>query len=199
MNLKTILSMCVVTFYLVASTAARGDCASLVGEDDAIRLLTKTDPSKISDPDKPCISASIHILSELRSVRNIPLLVSYLSYHREEEPGEKEGFLLHPPVEGNEYPAIIALSRWDDEVRIPLLIVIESDSSSQLERSNAAYAILLTFLKKPDFNGGIQFLRTAEATIGPNGKRNLESALKYLRSVPACIRSKQECDKSFDK
>jgi hypothetical protein len=197
MNLRTVLLICIAVIALLFSPAARGDCPTVVTEDDAIRVLTKTDPNKISGSDKPCVSASINLLIGARSIRTIPLLISYLPYHREEEPGEKEGFLLHPPIEGNEYPAVVALSRWDDEVRIPLLVIIESDSSSQLERNNAAHAILLSFLKNSNFSGGIQFLRTAQATIGPNGKRNLESALKYLQSVPACIRFKQECASAF--
>ncbi len=197
MKLREVLLICVAVVSLLSSCAARADCRSVVTEDDAIRVLTKTDPNRIVDSDKPCVSASINLFIGLSSVRNIPLLISYLSYHREEEPGEKEGFLLHPPIEGNEYPAVVALSRGTDETRVPLLVIIESDGTLQLERNNAAHAILLSFLKNSDFNGGIQYLRTAEATIGPSGKRNLESALKYLQTVPACIRFKQECSNAF--
>jgi hypothetical protein len=197
MQLREFLLRCAAVICLLVSPTARGDCRSVVTEDDAIRVLTKTDPNRIVDSDKPCVSASINLFIGLSSVRNIPLLISYLSYHREEEPGEKEGFLLHPPIEGNEYPAVIALSRGTDETRVPLLVIIESDSTLQLERNNAAHAILLSFIKNSDFNGGIQYLRTAEATIGPSGKRNLESALKYLQTVPACIRFKQECSNAF--
>jgi hypothetical protein len=197
MKLREVLLICVAVVSLLSSCAARADCPSVVTEDDAIRVLIKTDQNRIVDSDKPCVSASINLFIGLSSVRNIPLLISYLSYHREEELGEKEGFLLHPPLEGNEYPAVVALSRGTDETRVPLLVIIESDGTLQLERNNAAHAILLSFLKNSDFNGGIQYLRTAEATIGPSGKRNLESALKYLQTVPACIRFKQECSNAF--
>jgi len=197
MKLREAFLPCIVMVLLLSSGAARGDCPSVVGEGDAMRVLTKTDPSKISDSDKPCVSASINLLGELRSVQSIPLLVSYLSYHREEEPGEKAGFLIHPPIEGNEYPAVVALSRWTDEIRVPLLIIVESDNSSQLEKNNAAHAILLSFLKNSDFGGGIRYLQVAETTIGPSGKRNVESTLKYLQTVPACIRFKQECDSAL--
>jgi hypothetical protein len=197
MKLRTGLSMCAVVVSLLALPVARGDCPSVVTGDDAIRVLTKTDPNRIVDSDKPCVSASINLLIGLHSVQNIPLLISYLSYHRELEEGEAAGFTLHPPIEGNEYPAVVALSVWAEDVRVPLLVVIESNASSELERNNAAHAILLTFLKNSEFNGGIQYLRASEAAIGPSGKRNIESALKYLQTVPACIRFKQECNNAF--
>jgi hypothetical protein len=52
-----------------------------------------------------------------------------------------------------------------DGARAPLLIVIEPESNSQLEKNNAANAILLSFVNSSDFSAGIRFLQNAEVTI----------------------------------
>jgi hypothetical protein len=193
MKIWALLLQCFVLLSLPISLAASGECVGVKTEDDAIKALTAHVPSDISGADQPCVSASIDLLSELRSTRSIPLLISYLAYRREEQPGEKEGILLHPLIEGNEYPSVTALAHVGNEARLPLLIVVESDGGSQLDRKNAAHSILLSFLTNSGVAGGVQYLEDAEMAIGPSGRRNLEDALKYLQTVPACIRFKGQC------
>ena len=193
MKIWVLLLQCFMLLGLPISPMASGECARVKTEDDAIKTLTARAPTDISKADQPCISASIDLLAELRSIRSIPLLMSYLTYPREEKPGEKEGFLLHPRIEGNDYPSVTALAHIGSEARLPLLTVVESDEGSQLEKNNAAHAILLSFLTNSGVVGGVRYLEDAEMAIGPSGRRNLEDALKYLQTVPACIRFKDQC------
>jgi hypothetical protein len=193
MKIWLLLLQCFVLLSLPISRIASGECASVKTEDDALKTLTARSLTDISKGDQPCISASIDLLAELHSTLDIPLLISYLTYRREDAPGEKEGILLHPRIEGNEYPSVTALAHVGNEARLPLLIVVESDAGSQLEKNNAAHAILLSFLTNSGVAGGIRYFEDAGMAIGPSGRRNLEDALKYLQTVPACTRYKDQC------
>lgn len=193
MLLKQSFTTGIAAIIVLFNGAAHATCPQVVSAEDAIQVLTKMSPKEIKDPDRPCVSASIHLLGELRPANTIPLLISYLSYHREQLPGEKDGFVMNTPIEGNEYPAIVALSQEGDDARIPLLVVVESEGSSQLERNNAAHAILATFLNDGGVSEGIKYLHNAATRSTPDSKKNVGSALAYLRGVPACLRSPQAC------
>lgn len=188
-----LLLQCCIVLSLPFSSMASGECVSVKTEDDAMKTLMARAPADISKADQPCVSASIDLLSELRSARSIPLLISYLTYHREEQPGEKEGFLLHPRIEVDEYPSVTALAHLGSEARLPLLIIVESDAESRLKKNNAAHAILLSFRTNSGVADGIRYFEDAGMAIGPSGRRNLEDSLKYLQTVPACIRFKDQC------
>lgn len=136
------------------------------------------------------------LLGELHYVRSVPLFISYLAFRREAYPGETSGVLFHVPIDGNEYPAILALGEIGAEARLPLLIVVESGTTDQLTRNNAAQALLHSFYQSK-MTDGIIYLRNAEKEIGPLGKRNLEASLAYLKTTPACLRHKEECASAF--
>jgi len=162
----------------------------------AIDVLTKRSPSETDPDNRKCIEAAIAAVSQFRSAKAVPELIRYLEYRRSDKDKEPDTVLLHPYIEGHDYPAVVALSRIGAPARSLLLKVIKSRNTSVLERQNAAHAILLSFVHEPNGNpgDGIRFIREAEATTNAQSAEQMEQVIAYLLGTPACQRSAPKCD-----
>jgi hypothetical protein len=127
------------------------DHSRINSAESAIQVLERLAPTTDDSDEKQCIKGAINVTSQLRPVNAIPQLIRYLSFIRDKEDWEVTSVLgtsvrLHPPVEGDDYPAIVALARIGEPARVALLQTIESDKSSSTELNNAAHAIELSFV-----------------------------------------------------
>lgn len=107
--------------------------------------------------------------------------------------------ILHPYVEGGDYPAIVALARIGAAARPALVRVIEANEPATLEWQNAAHAIVLSFVHEPerDPGRGILYLRNLAPSTDPRARARLEQAASYILTTEACQRRSEECDKAF--
>lgn len=167
-------------------------------EHAAIAFLQAHEPKQNDKTSQVCIIEAIDVLSQLRSQAAVPQLVRYLQYQRPEGPGESSGFLLRPPIEGDRYPAVLALARVGASARGPLLRTIEEGTSSNLELQNAAHAIILSFLlgKEQDPAEGVAFLTAAVANTGKPSEKRLQKAIEYAVASPACRRVSPNCERA---
>ena len=174
------------------------NASKLDNEQIVLEVLSKLDPNDRDSDSRKCIQTAIEIASQLRSGIAIPQLIRYLAFRRDKYPDEGTGMLLHMPIEGDEYPAIVALARIGAGARPALLQAIESDVSSVTEKQNAAHAIGLSFMYEPDRNpgNGIAFLRDAERTADDRKKINLEQAVAFILTTRACQRYADKCDEA---
>ena len=164
--------------------------------DAAVRVLTRYAPSTKDGEERACIASAINVLSGLRSERGVPELIRHLEF-RGEEPAEWGGALmrLHPYVEGEEYPAVLALARIGEPARPLLLSFIQSSHRSEIKRNNAAHALALSFTQEPGGDPGraVLLIRRAELTAGQKERPQLESALEYILASRVCERSAPRC------
>jgi hypothetical protein len=106
----------------------------LDSESTVLQILETSSPSETNSDLRQCVTGAIEYASELRSQAAIPQLIRYLSFSKDLTVLEKHGFLLHPPLEGDDYPAVLALARIGTPARPALLQVMQSDSVSLLEQ-----------------------------------------------------------------
>jgi len=171
-------------------------------EDAAIRTLSDRSPAASDAISRQCIASAIEVSSALRSSKAIPQLIRYLSFKKDEPPDVGNVVvLLHPPIEGEDYPAVVALARIGPPARIALLQTIESKSPAQIEFQNAAHAIALSFLHEPGHAPGeaILYLREAEPEADAKARQNLEQAVSSILKTPACARAQSGCTDSARK
>ena len=164
----------------------------------AVAVLKSLNPNETDAAARHCISASIEAISFFKDGIGVPELIRYLTFHRIVPPEEANGIILHVPFEGYEYPAITALSRIGEPARPGLLNVIESDRASEMERQNAAHALVLSFVRdgSEDPGQGIRYIRAAERSVDTPSKRRLEEAIAYILKTPACSRFAPKCTKA---
>lgn len=184
---------------LVASCGAQ-TCSEgpIQTESAASASLRSHNPEQGDAASGVCITEAISVLSQLRSATGIPQLIRYLQYHRPLAPGEASGFFLHPQIEGNDYPAVLALARVGPDARESLLRVVESAGTSHLERRNAAHAIVLSYLLGKDRNPaeGVAFLKAAITRSDKASQGRLKEAIESAVGTPACKRVAPKCEKA---
>jgi len=161
-----------------ACSAETCNGTSIDGESSIIAVLATHAPTDQDREARNCITEAIEFSSEVRPQGAVPQLIRYLVFHKDPPPEESQGLILHPPIEGDDYPAVLALARIGAGARPLLLQVICSESTSTLARQNAAHAIVMSFLLEPEHDPGkgILYLRQAEAggrcwhekTFGPS-------------------------------
>jgi len=171
-----------------------GQCPEFQGELGAVGVLTARSADRVPDADRECVRTALVVLEGAKSARNIPLLISYLSFRRDDYLGEKEGFMTRAVVEGDRYPAVLALAETGHDAYIPLVMTVESASSTPLVRHNASHAILIGKRELSGLGSGLEYLRDAEVATNAEGKKAIEDALQFLLTVPTCALYKSECE-----
>lgn len=164
-------------------------------ESEALNILLSSTPSSTNPETRQCIAAAIDYSGELRSKASIPQLIRYLSFHKENPAARHPTFLLHPPIEGEDYPAVLALEQIGMPARIFLIKVVQSSSASAIERQNATHAIILSFLNEPqhDPGKGILYLRQAKVNEDPATVMRIDQMIKYALTTPVCTRFAPKC------
>ena len=161
----------------------------------ALAVLKALSPNETDAVSRHCISVSINVISFFKDATAVPELIRYLTFHRVVPPEEAHGAILQVPIEGYEYPAILALANIGEPARPGLLGVIESDRASEMERQNAAHALVLNFRGREGNDPGqsIRYIRAAERFVDTPSKRRLEAAIDYILKTPACSRFAPKC------
>lgn len=164
----------------------------------AVEVLKTLKPNETDAAPRHCILVSIRVISQLKDEAAVPELIRYLTFHRDAQPEEAKGILIQTRIEGDEYPAILALARIGEPSRSRLLRVIESNQASDIERQNAAHALVLSFLHPEGDDPGraIRYIRGAESSVNTASKRRLEEGVAYILKTPACARFAGKCEKA---
>jgi len=170
--------------------------AKINSAEDAIDVLDRLSPSDPNPDSRICIENAIATVTQFRSTQAIPELVRYLSFHRNKYPEEDSPAVIRLYVEGNEYPAIVALAHLGPAIRQPLLEAIESIASSNTIVQNAGHAIALSFGNENEKDPGkaIIFLRDAESSANDLTKQRLEQAVAFILKTPQCKRLAAKCN-----
>lgn len=166
----------------------------------ALTVLKALSPSETDVDSRRCISAAIRVVSQTRDEFAVPELIRYLTFQRDAPPEEAKGLFIQTRIEGDEYPAILALARIGKAARPQLLKVIESDRASETERNNAAHAIVLSFRQGASDDPGqsIRYIRDAEPRVDTASKNRLEQAVAYILTTPACsLNNSTSCKKAY--
>ncbi len=167
----------------------------LQSESDVLNILRSSTPLSRSPETRHCIAAAIDYAGELRSKAAIQQLVRYLFFQKESPTEKHPTFQWHSPIEGEDYPAVLALAEIGAPARPVLLKVIESESASLLERQNAAHAIVMSFLSGPKSNPGkgILYLRQAKRNKSPVIAIRIDQMIHYTLTTRACTRFAPKC------
>jgi hypothetical protein len=167
----------------------------LLSESEVLNILASSTPSSRSPETRQCIASAIDYAGELRSKAAIPQLVRYLSFYKGSPAEKHPTFLLHPFIEGEDYPAVLALASIGVPARSVLLNVIESESASLIERQNATHAIVLSFLSgtKPDPGKAILFLRSSKTHSDTATQKRVDQMIGYALTTHACVRFAPKC------
>jgi hypothetical protein len=162
---------------------------------EALAVLRGQDPFETDPAAVQCIAGAIDMIDELKFRAAIPELVRYLPFKKPLSPAEKKGFFLHPPLEGDDYPALRALARIGEPARADVLRVIQGNQASTLVRNNAAHAIVISFAVGPELDAakGIEFLKSAKARAGSTAGARDEGAVRYAITTEACKRIEPRC------
>lgn len=167
----------------------------LQSESDVLNILATSRPSSTNPETRECILGAINYASELHSRAAIPELIRFLSFQKESLGEKQQAFALHLPIEGEDYPAVLALGNIGAPARANLLKVIQSDSASVLERQNATHAIILSFLNEPEHDPGkgIVYLKQAAVGADPAIQSRLNQVISYALTTQACTRFAPKC------
>lgn len=171
------------------------DHSRINSAESAIQVLERLAPTTDDSDEKQCIKGAIGVTSMLHSVSAIPQLIRYLSFKRDKESWESSTVKLRPTIEGNDYPALVALAGLGEQARVALVQTIESEKSSSTELNNAAHAIELSFVYEPERVPwkGILYLRSAETGASPGTQERLERAVSYILTTDSCSRFSTKC------
>ena len=197
--MKKILAVCA-TLILCVTYCFSQPCieTQIDSEKSAVAVLKAMSPNETDAVSRHCISVSINVISFFKDATAVPELIRYLTFHRIVPPEEAHGAILQVPIEGYEYPAILALANIGEPARPGLLGVLESDRASEMERQNAAHALVLNFRGREGNDPGqsIRYIRAAERSADAASKRRMEEGIAYILKTPACSRFAPKCTKA---
>jgi len=167
-----------ITFLSSAMANAALPRCDVLAESGPSQLIQYLKDGKTGTSNPACVEYAIKRLGDAKMVEALPMLASYLVFHRPETEREKMGMGGAIETPGNDFPAISAISQMGRPALPTLVHVIEEEQSGSQASQNAGYAVVKILNSRLD---AIRFLkRSAAAAKSSQAQQRLSDATQQV-------------------